>query len=61
MEEQQVSNIQLVEASATNIPLEDNSVDIVIASLVLHAVKPLSTCLNEIKRVMKKRSISFEF
>ncbi|MDQ0876567.1 ubiquinone/menaquinone biosynthesis C-methylase UbiE [Paenibacillus sp. V4I3] len=53
MEEQNISNIELLEASITNIPLTDHSVDCVIASLVLHAIKPLSLGIAEIKRVMK--------
>jgi ubiquinone/menaquinone biosynthesis C-methylase UbiE len=53
MEEQSIANIELVEASMTDMPLNDNSIDIIIASLVLHAVKPISISLNEIKRVMK--------
>jgi ubiquinone/menaquinone biosynthesis C-methylase UbiE len=52
-DEQNILNIELLEASATNIPLNDSSVDGVIASLVLHAIKPLSDGLTEIKRVMK--------
>ncbi|WP_274648776.1 class I SAM-dependent methyltransferase [Paenibacillus humicola] len=53
IEEQSIPNIELVEASMTDMPFKDHSIDIVIASLVLHAVKPISMSLNEIKRVMK--------
>jgi ubiquinone/menaquinone biosynthesis C-methylase UbiE len=53
MDEHKITNIELLEASAINIPLNDSSIDGVIASLVLHAIKPLSAGLSEIKRVMK--------
>jgi ubiquinone/menaquinone biosynthesis C-methylase UbiE len=56
IEEQNIANIELVEASMTDMPLNDNSIDIIIASLVLHAVKPISITLNEIKRVMKPKA-----
>ena len=35
------------------IPLPDDSIDIVLASLVLHEIKPLSTKLKQIKCVLK--------
>ncbi|WPC42711.1 class I SAM-dependent methyltransferase [Clostridium sp. JS66] len=36
-----------------NIPLPADSIDIILASLVLHEIKPLSTTLQQIKRVLK--------
>ncbi len=48
-----ITNIQLVEGRTDNIPLTDDSIDIVIASLILHEVNPLSKTLQEIKRVLK--------
>ena len=48
-----ITNIQLVKGSIDNIPLPDDSIDIVLASLVLHEIKPLSTTLQQIKRVLK--------
>lgn len=48
-----ISNIQLLEGSIDNIPLADVSADIVLASLVLHEVKPLSGILQQVKRVLK--------
>ena len=48
-----ITNIQLVKGSIDNIPLPDDSIDIVIASLVLHEIKPLSNTLHQIKRVLK--------
>ncbi|MBC8059167.1 MAG: class I SAM-dependent methyltransferase, partial [Clostridiaceae bacterium] len=42
-----------VKGSIDNIPLPDDSIDIVLASLVLHEIKPLSTTLQQIKRVLK--------
>ena len=48
-----ITNIELVKGSIDNIPLPDDSIDIVLASLVLHEIKPLSTTLQQIKRVLK--------
>ncbi|RXZ02148.1 class I SAM-dependent methyltransferase [Fictibacillus sp. S7] len=53
IKEQGISNIQLLEGKVQNLPLSDSTIDIVIASLVLHAVDPLSEGMSEIKRVMK--------
>lgn len=48
-----ITNIQLVKGSIDNIPLPDDSIDIVFASLVLHEIKTLSNTLQQIKRVLK--------
>jgi Rrf2 family protein len=60
---QNITNIQLVKGNIYNIPLPDDSIDIVIASLVLHEVKPLSKSLQQIKRVLKEGGyfLCFEF
>ncbi|MBC8059065.1 MAG: class I SAM-dependent methyltransferase, partial [Clostridiaceae bacterium] len=50
-QDESITNIQLVKGSIDNIPLPDDSIDIVLASLVLHEIKPLSTTLQQIKRV----------
>lgn len=52
-QDESITNIQLVKGSIDNIPLPDDSIDIVLASLVLHEIKPLSTTLQKIKRVLK--------
>ena len=52
-QDESITNIQLVKGSIDNIPLPDDSIDIVLASLVLHEIKPLSTTLQQIKRVLK--------
>lgn len=49
-----VSNIKLVQGSTDSIPLPDNSVDIVLASLILHEVHPLSKTIQEMNRVLKE-------
>jgi ubiquinone/menaquinone biosynthesis C-methylase UbiE len=58
-----ITNIKSVKGSIDNIPLPDDSIDIVIASWVLHEVKPLSKSLQQIKRVLKERGyfLCFEF
>lgn len=49
-----ITNIQLLEGSIDDIPLAEASVNIVLASLVLHEVKPLSKVLEQIKHVLKE-------
>jgi ubiquinone/menaquinone biosynthesis C-methylase UbiE len=51
--DENITNIQLVKGSIDDIPLPDNSIDIVLASLVLHEVSPLSKTLQQIKGVLK--------
>jgi len=53
-QDKNITNIQLVKGSIENIPLSDDSIDIVLASVVLHEVKSLSETLQQIKRVLKK-------
>jgi ubiquinone/menaquinone biosynthesis C-methylase UbiE len=62
-QDENITNIQLVKGSIDDIPLSDNSIDIVLASLVLHEVNPLSKTLQQIKRVLKEGGyfLCFEF
>lgn len=53
-QDESITNIQLVKGCIDDIPLPDNSIDIVLASLVLHEVNPLSKTLQQIKRVLKE-------
>ena len=53
-QDENITNIQLVKGSIDDIPLSDNSIDIVLASLVLHEVNPLSKTLQQINRVLKE-------
>ncbi|WP_018930405.1 class I SAM-dependent methyltransferase [Gracilibacillus lacisalsi] len=48
-----ITNIKTVEGSINNIPLLTHSVNIALASIVLHEVKDLSASLKEVKRVLK--------
>jgi ubiquinone/menaquinone biosynthesis C-methylase UbiE len=48
-----ITNIELVNGSVDTIPLPAFSVDIVLASLVLHEVNPLAKTLQQINRVLK--------
>jgi ubiquinone/menaquinone biosynthesis C-methylase UbiE len=50
---QELFNVQTTIGVIEDIPLEDGVADIVIASLVLHEVEPLSKGLHEIHRVLK--------
>lgn len=52
--DKKLANIQTVQGNINHIPLPDNSIDIVLASLVLHEVKPLATTLQQINQVLKK-------
>lgn len=49
-----INNIQLLQGSIDDIPLSDDSIDIVLASIVLHEVPSLSIALQQIKRVLKE-------
>lgn len=51
--QENIENIISLHADGIHIPLPDESVEGVIASLVLHEIKPLAGVLEEIKRVMK--------
>ncbi len=48
-----VDNIELVHGNIENIPLPAESVNIVLASLILHEVRPLPNVLQQINRVLK--------
>lgn len=53
-QKEKLMNIKTVKASFNDIPLEDNSVEIALASVSLHEITPLSDTLEEIFRVMTK-------
>ncbi|SFL44194.1 Methyltransferase domain-containing protein [Gracilibacillus orientalis] len=48
-----ITNVQTLQGSIDSIPLNDMTVDIVLASLVLHELMDLPTALKQIKRVLK--------
>ncbi|EDO1366680.1 class I SAM-dependent methyltransferase [Listeria monocytogenes] len=48
-----LANVETLEASMDDIPLEANSVDVVFASLVLHEADSLADVLREVSRVVK--------
>lgn len=50
---EKITNIQLMQGNINSIPLPDSSVDIVMASLILHEVKPLPSVLTQMNRVLK--------
>ena len=52
--DEQLTNIQTVLGNTDTIPLPNDSIDIVFASLVLHEVKPLTTILPQINEVLKE-------
>ncbi|MFC5711928.1 class I SAM-dependent methyltransferase [Thalassorhabdus alkalitolerans] len=52
--QEQVTNIVPVQGSMEALPLADGSIDIIIASLVLHEIQPLSVLLQQMKNVLKK-------
>lgn len=53
-ETEDLENIRLIQGDIGDIPLPNESVDIVIASLILHEVESLSIALKEISRVLKR-------
>lgn len=48
-----LTNVDVLEASMEEIPLETGTINIALASLVLHEVSSLSKVLNEVSRVVK--------
>ncbi|WP_100407700.1 class I SAM-dependent methyltransferase [Bacillus solitudinis] len=52
--EEQLTNIVPVQGSMEALPLSDGSIDMIIASLVLHEIQPLVPLLQEMKNVLKK-------
>ncbi|MCA1041783.1 class I SAM-dependent methyltransferase [Bacillus infantis] len=52
--EEQVTNIVPVLGSMEALPLTDSSIDIIIASLVLHEIQPLAPLLQQMRNVLKK-------
>lgn len=52
--DEQLTNIQTIQGNTDTIPLPNDSIDIVLASLVLHEVKPLTTTLQQINEVLKE-------
>ncbi|MDQ0271709.1 class I SAM-dependent methyltransferase [Cytobacillus purgationiresistens] len=48
-----MTNVKPIKGSIDDIPLQDNSIDIALASLVLHEVQQLSHSLQQIKQVLK--------
>lgn len=52
-DDQKIDNIKLLQGNIDNIPLEAESVDIVLASLILHEVGPLPMVIRQISGVLK--------
>ena len=51
--EENINNVDLIEHRIEKIPLQDNTVHKIIASLVMHEVNDLERTLEEMKRVLK--------
>ncbi len=54
---QDIKNIKLIQASAYNLPLENNSLDLVYMITVLQEIPDRQKALAEIKRVLKPEGI----
>lgn len=52
--EEQLTNIIPVQESMEALSLPDGTIDIIIASLVLHEIQPLAPLLQQMKNVLKK-------
>jgi ubiquinone/menaquinone biosynthesis C-methylase UbiE len=52
-QQQGLSNIELRQGSAENLPVEDESIDTVVSTHVLCSVKDIVRSLQEIKRILK--------
>lgn len=53
LQDQNVTNVELREGKIEEIPVEDGSVDKVIASFILHETDDLDQVIQEMKRVIK--------
>ncbi|MDZ5712641.1 class I SAM-dependent methyltransferase [Jeotgalibacillus haloalkalitolerans] len=51
---EQLDNVVTVEGSMEALPSPDGSIDVVIASLVLHEIQPLAALLEQMKKILKK-------
>ena len=51
---EKITNIKCLEASLDDIKLSPNSIDVVLASLVLHEINPVSKVLKQVKDVLKE-------
>ncbi|MFS0782046.1 class I SAM-dependent methyltransferase [Bacillus sp. 1P06AnD] len=51
---EKINNIQTIKGTVEHMPLSEGSVDIVLASLVLHEIQPLPKVLQKIKHVLKQ-------
>ncbi|PKM50461.1 MAG: SAM-dependent methyltransferase [Firmicutes bacterium HGW-Firmicutes-7] len=52
-DDRNINNIELLKGNLDNIPLPVGSIDIVLASLILHEVRPLPKVINQIGGVLK--------
>lgn len=48
-----LKNVECIEGPIEQVPMKDESVDHIIASMVLHEINPLAKGLEEIKRLLK--------
>ena len=55
MEEANVHNITTLQGNAESVPLQNESVDRIICSLILHEVDDLDRAIQEMKRVLRKK------
>lgn len=53
-EQEHLTNVALIPAEGTELPLPDASINVVIASLVLHEIDPLGPVMDQISRVLEK-------
>ena len=49
-----IRNVNIIEGNAENIPLEDNSIDLIISNNGLNNVQDLNKSLSECSRILKK-------
>ena len=52
--DEQLPNIVTIQGGSAELPVAEASIDIIIASLVLHEINPLHEALSEIQRVLKQ-------
>lgn len=53
-QQENITNIVPIQGHSDKIPLPDASIDVVIASLVLHEIQPIAPTLTQLKNVLKE-------
>lgn len=59
LDEKKIKNYLLIQADILQMPLKDNTVDLIYGGGVIEHFEDTQTCVNELYRVLKKNGVSF--